>query len=336
MLKIANWYESSLGRNDGNPLFVTAFLKRAQRYCNELLKKAVDPKFFYSFTKDSPEDFRAREFAQWFLENIDPDGFDIQHLRPWGDLETFGEFDLNIWVDWGEDGLTGVLGYDPIFPPGKPLVYWASDTHLGFDYRLSRAKESDLVFCAQKRGLEDMQAAGLDKPSYWLPHAVEPLAYPKFNLASKKYDIGFVGHINSENRLDALDRMFKEFPNFFFGRALFEEAARKYAESKIVFNISHVDDINMRCFEVMATGSFLLTNELPTLPLLFETGKHLVTYSSVDVAIEKAEYFLKNFSLREEIANTGCTEVLKNHTFYNRVKFMFENVKEHNLIGVRV
>jgi hypothetical protein len=200
----------------------------------------------------------------------------IDHLRPYGEVKTFGEHDLNIWVDWGEDGLKGLLPYEPFECP-KPMAYWASDTHLGYDYRLSMAKKADWVFCAQKRAVEEMKRDGIANP-VWLPHAVEPLAYPKFNFASKKYDVCFVGHVNSQNRIDALDRLFKEFPNFYYGQKRFEKAAEIYGQSKIVFNIAMLDDINMRTFEGMATGSLLLTNWLPTMEELFEDGKHCVLY----------------------------------------------------------
>jgi spore maturation protein CgeB len=75
--------------------------------------------------------------------------------------------------------------------------------------------------------------------------------------------------VNSANREQALDRLFAEFPNFYYGQALFNDAARKFSESKVVFNISMLDDINMRTFEVLATGSFLLTNWIPTIEELF-------------------------------------------------------------------
>ena len=57
---------------------------------------------------------------------------------------------------------------------------------------------------------------GIPNP-IWLPHAVEPLAYPKKSYINK-YDVCFVGNIGGWERVDFLDRMFKEFPNFFKGK----------------------------------------------------------------------------------------------------------------------
>ena len=277
MFRVACWYESRLGRNDGNPLYVWAYLKTLQK--------------------------------QGLLE--------VDHLAPTGDITPFGTYDLNIWVDWGEDALTGVLPYTPFDCP-KPMAYWASDTHLGYDYRLSMAKKADFVFCAQKRAVEDFKRDGIANP-IWLPHAVEPRAYPKYELASHKYDVCFVGNVNSANRLNALDRLFKEFPNFYFGKRLFEDAARKFAESKIVFNISMLDDINMRTFEAMATGSMLVTNWIPTIEEHFKDGEHLVLYRSEEEMIDKIRYFLAHDDERERIARAGYEEVLAKHTIKHRV-----------------
>lgn len=289
-------------RNDGNPLYVWASLKRKEE--QKLLT--------------------------------------VDHIIPCPGFERFGTYDANIWVDWGEDGLTNLIHY-PMQDAPKPNIYWCSDTHIepsphcpngSYPYRLEMAKKFDVVFCAQKEGVERMKKDGVD--ALWLPHAVEPLAYPKQNNISKKYDVCFVGHINSGNRIDALDRLFKEFPNFFYGQRLFNEAAEKYAQSKICFNISMTSDLNMRCMEVMGAGGFLLTNWIPTIEEFFEDGKHLVLYRSLDEMVDKAKYYLAHDSEREKIAQAGYEEVMAKHTIDHRTAKILEAAENLNkkLIGV--
>jgi len=276
-------------RNDGNPLMTWASLKRMQE--------------------------------KGLLE--------VDHLAPKEDVKLFGEYDLHLDVDWGEDGLASIIPYKLIDAP-RPNVYWASDTHLGFDYRLEKAKKFDHVFCAQKQAVIDFNREGI--PAEWLPHAFEPRAYQDistgtpipFSYASKDYDVAFVGHVNSPNRVDFLDRMFREFPNFFFGQRKFQEAAKIFCKSKIVLNIAMKEDSNMRCFEAMGSGSFLLTDWVPHIDELFEDGKHLVLYRSLDEAVDKAKYYLKHDSEREKIAQAGFEEVMAKHTIDHRVKRMLE------------
>lgn len=318
MFRIGTWYESRLGRNDGNPLYVTAALKRLQYYGNIIAGRGDDAALKSGWFTEK-DDLAAKAAAQELFDRYG-ETLEIDHFYPTGEIKPFGAYDLNFHVDWGEDGLTGVLPYTPLDTP-KPMAYWASDTHLGYDYRLKMAKKAEFAFCAQKQAVEDMKRDGVANP-IWVPHAVEPIAYPKFDLASKKYDVCFVGHVNSTNRLDALDRLFREFPNFYYGQQLFENAARKFAESKIVFNIHMLDDINMRDFEVMASGSFLLTNWIPTIEDLFEDGKHLVLYRSEEEMVDKAKYYLAHDAEREKIAQAGYEEVMAKHTILHRVMFM--------------
>ena len=261
-------------------------------------------------------------YMWWAISKYDPKRVESGHLVPYGDLTAYGKWDLWLECDWGEDALKGILPYEPVEIP-RPNAFWHSDTHLGYDWRLAKARKTDFNFVAQKRAEEDFRRDGIPNP-IWMPHAVEPMAYP-YIPSIKKHDICFVGHLNSQNRIDALDRMFKEFPNFFFGQRLFEEAAEVYCQSKIVFNISISDDINMRVFEALSTRSFLLTNSVPTLELLFKDGVHLATYKTLDEAVEKAKYYLANDIGREMIAKQGQEEVLSKHTFRHRVETVLKH-----------
>lgn len=306
--RIAIYYDVRFGRNDGAPLY----------YFNVLKNK-------------------------WKL-NVD-------HLIPEGDTTQFGRYDYHFWVDWGEDGLP--VDHDWRIPDdGGKKIYVVSDAHLGPDYRYKYATNFDYVFFNQKSFMPKfseylLQHKTNKAPKYWefLPHAVEPRAYPHTDII-KKYDICFIGHLqdvknyNGFSRIDFLDRMFKEFPNFYYGTRtpldpkvnMFEDAARKFCMSKIVLNISILDDINMRVFETMATGNFLLTNWIPTLDDLFKDGKHLVTYKTLDEAVEKTKYYLAHEEEREKIALAGQKEVLAKHTYSHRIQTIFDVINSKKVV----
>lgn len=293
-MKHVIWYENSFGRNDGSPLYYFNVLK------NQLK-------------------------------------LNIKHLAPHGDTSQFGKFDYHWWVDWGEDGLPWQEWEIP--KDGGKTIYVASDTHLGKEYRFKKAEKFDFVFFNQKNAVEEYNKTHKNKATF-LPHAAEPKAYPNISII-KKYDVGFVGHVQNEanyngiTRVDALDRLFKEFPNFYYGsrhpafpdKNMFEDAAKKFSLSKIVFNISIKDDINMRVFEALSTGSFLLTNWIPTLGELFEDGKHLVTYKTLDEMIEKARYYLEHDDERERIAQEGYNEFINKHTYNHRIKHILKIIE---------
>lgn len=303
--RVASFYDGRQ-RNDGNPLYVTAAIRR---------------------------DYPA---AVLEYHHIVPD--------PALQFSTLGKFDAHLWIDWGEDALAGGLGYTPIVAPPR-TAYWASDTHLGYEYRCQKAREMAWVFVAQRDAVARMEADGVTAPVEWLPHAVEPDAYNPAAVYTgtdaervaaagtvrlKRWDWSFVGHLNTEARIAWLDAVFRAFPSGWFGSRrtgrTFERAADLYTQARVVLNEAIRGDVNMRVFEVLATRSFLLTPAVPGLEDLFTDGVHLVTYRDGDIAdcLDKLAYWLPREAEREAIAEAGYREVLASHTFAHRVARMFE------------
>ncbi len=299
-------------------------MKKAVIYYHTCFNRNDGPPLYYKYNLNKLPDFK------------------VTHSQPEGNTYILnGKQDYTFWVDYGEDGLpvdhTWKLPED-----GSKKIYICSDAHLGKEYRFKKAKEFDYVFFNQKNALEEyVKSKPLNKDSaYWLPHAFEPDVYKQFNIM-KKYDVCFIGfcqeqkNYNGFSRVDALDRLFKEFPSFYFGQMsplnramnVFEDAALKYCKSKIVFNISAKQDINMRIFEVLGTGSFLLTNWIPTLSELFEDNKHLVTYKTLDEMVEKAKYYLEHDDEREKIAEAGYNEAINKHTYAHRLNKILEIIR---------
>ena len=77
-----------------------------------------------------------------------------------------------------------------------------------------------------------------------------------------------------------IERICREFPAHFIGTAFFDEMARVYSASRVLFNWSIRNDVNMRVFEALACGSLLVTNDLAKngQDELFQDGGHLATY----------------------------------------------------------
>jgi spore maturation protein CgeB len=107
-----------------------------------------------------------------------------------------------------------------------------------------------------------------------------------------------------------------------FGMELF----RLMAKAKITFNnhgeIAGKCAGNIRMFEVTGSGSCLLTDWKENISELFEPGKEIVTYTSVEDCIEKAEWLLKNPEECRRIAAAGQARTLRDHTVRERVKML--------------
>jgi spore maturation protein CgeB len=125
-----------------------------------------------------------------------------------------------------------------------------------------------------------------------------------------------------------LDRAFKVSPNFFYGQRKFNDAAKVYFESKICLNNAMVDDINMRCFEALGSGGFLLTDRIPTIEEIFTNKKHLILWDNLDDMAEKIKYYLDKEDERKQISEQGYEYVMANHTFENRVMTILSAIKD--------
>lgn len=270
--------------------------------------------------------FNLRKMLDNSTDMAKSDG-NVVHLWPNKEAENFGKFDLHLWVDYGEDA----LGLPNDWYPPSPNAYWISDAHIdekGFNYRVKTAKKFDHVFVAQTAFIDPFVKAGIPlEKLHYLPHAFEPTVYKPYEII-KKWDWGFIGHLNSEHRIELLDRMCKEFPNWFLGWRMaqapgfnaLDDAAWKYSQMRVAINYSINKDLNMRVFETLGTNTCLLTDDIPDVARHFENGKHLMVFSSVGDAVDKMKFLLDNEELRDSIAYNGYQEVLAHHTYRHRAE----------------
>lgn len=288
-------------RNDGGSLFLLYNLK-----------KLLDGKDIYSTPNE--------------INNTDSNAVSISAINPkfYGDS---GKYDLHGLVDWGEDGLGVNLDWE--LP--HPNFYWIADSHLGYDYRLKRARQFDTIFASHKPSIERLVEDGIPRERiHYLPWAAEPMCYKPFPIA-ERWDWCFVGYLNNEDRVSLVERFCKEWPvgdkgylgwrnPVVRGYNVLEDVAKKFSQSRIILNEAVKTDLNMRCFEALACKRMLLTEDIPAVRDHFEDGKHLVLFKTVDEAVEKAQYYLAHPDERNAIAEAGYREFLDKHTYMHRAK----------------
>lgn len=309
--RVAIYYDvlpSTGMRNDGAPLFMT-----------------------HNFRKI----LNGQTFAQLKAGGIMDPSTNVEHLSPINPIKHTGTFDLNVLVDYGED----VLGIPIDWEIPHPNAYWAFDVHIdkkGYDYRLARAKQFDHVFLCHKAYIQDFIKDGIDPAKiHYMPVAAEPDCYRPY-LVMEKWDWGFIGHFNSQHRIDLLDRFIKEFglgedkgylgyrmPQI-LGHCVLDDAAKKYSMSRIVINDSIHQDLNMRTFEAMACKKLVLTEWNEPAAELFENEKHIVYYKTLDEAVAWARYYLAETEKRNAIAEAGYREIISKHTYNHRALEMLK------------
>lgn len=299
--RVAIYYDvlpSTGMRNDGGPLFI-----------NYNLRKLLDG--------------RTPTIENKFIQTKD----NVDHMSPINPTHTNGKFDLHVLVDYGEDALNIPLDWE--IP--HPNAYWIADSHLGYDYRLKRARQFDHVFASHKPSIEKLIRDGIPAEKiHYMPWAAESDCYRPISII-EKWDWCFIGHLNNDFRIDLVDRFCKEWPvgiqgylgwrmPEFKGHNALDDIAKKFCQSRIVLNESIQDDLNMRVFETLACKRLLLTEDIPAVRDHFEDGKHLVLFKTIDEAVEKAKELLADEARRNEIARQGYEEFLAKHTYMHRTK----------------
>ena len=105
-----------------------------------------------------------------------------------------------------------------------------------------------------------------------------------------------------------------------------EKAAEIYANSLINLNISLNGDLNLRIFEVLSSGGFLLTDYLSPqsgLDLLFEENQHLCTFKDEFELQHKLEFFLAHPEQTQEIAQKGCEVFWEKYSPKHQIERIF-------------
>ncbi len=246
---------------------------------------------------------------------------EVVHFHP-SELDSVPRdgFDLYLSID---DGLRYHLPDDL-----RPSAWWAIDTHMDFDWYKNRAPSFDFVFTAQRNGSQQLRENGIANV-HWLPLACNPALHRKHEVP-KELDICFVGNVAPGPRTELLQLIQKQFQNNFVGQRHLDEMARTFSASRIVFNRSIKDDLNMRVFEALACGSLLLTNALPNngQDELFTNSEHLATYRDSEELLDKVDYYLRHEDIRERIAAAGRKTVLQTHTYRHRMEEILRTIED--------
>lgn len=221
-----------------------------------------------------------------------------------------------------------------LFPMGLENVqcktfWYGIDTHMDYDKHLMISNFFDCTFLAQKQYVSPFKKAGVQNV-YWLPLAFD------ISMSLKKdedriYDIAFVGSLDKKmhpERVKLVDKLKNEFPNSFFGFANGIEMYKIYSKSKIVFNKSINNDINMRYFEALGNGAILLTDNIENNGVedIFIKGKHYVEYDESNLISIVKKCLENNLFNHKELQDF----VLKNHTYDQRVVSILNTLNSIN------
>lgn len=225
---------------------------------------------------------------------------------------------------------------------------WTTDAPRNSDLMMKTAFDYDHLFCQGSEYVDIFTQMGLAEAE-WLPMACDPEVHRRVNVSAEEKlkfgsDVVFMGSYYPQ-RAEMLQAVLRHHPALWGPgwdvlpqtsplRACIRGAhtqpgiwTKIYSATKIVLSIHYCDSENHfpvhqaspRVFEAMACGAFVLTDRQKDVLSLFKDGEHLVTFSDDADLDRKIAFFLEHADERQRIATAGRQEVLKNHTYENRL-----------------
>jgi Glycosyl transferases group 1 len=201
--------------------------------------------------------------------------------------------------------------------------WWAIDTPHDYKKHLLISRLFDHSFVAQKEYVAKLMKDGITSIS-WLPVAA-PISGSESLPLHKKFDVSYIGTQNwaiYPERKALIDSISNNYKDVFIGSTSANEMMQIYRESKIVFNFSLKNDVNMRIFEATGAGALLLTNEIlgNGMNELFELGKDYDIYTSPENLLIQIDNYLNNDAQRLKISTSGHARVLGSYKYSDRAK----------------
>ena len=178
-----------------------------------------------------------------------------------------------------------------------------------------------------------------------------PWIHYKENNTNKTIDVSFIGHAENDKRVRYIEYLvqnnikLKIFGNKNWKKYLNKEIYKIIAPNNSIFLDDYRDTINStkinlcffstmnndvtttRVFEIPACGGFLLCERTKAMQELYEEGKEAEFFDNEDELKDKIQFYLKNDSAREKIAQNGYERCLKSgYDIYSRMKQWYNDI----------
>lgn len=183
-----------------------------------------------------------------------------------------------------------------------------------YDIYLSDHKRHHLHWFA-KAGIRNL---------FWLPGFAVNDWRTRF-LRNRDKDLVFIGQNGDLHpwRRRVLRRLEEYFSQLMIAQLPQREASQFYQTSAVSLNLSLNGDLNLRTFEILEAGGFLLMDRLPEfsgIDLLFERGKEFDDFESEEELVEKIQKYLSEKETAMAIAAAGYRRFRREHTSAHKMK----------------
>lgn len=231
------------------------------------------------------------------------------------------------------------------------LINWMGDNPMNFPNIRASFAFYDFFFVIDRGLVQQVQSLGYQAEH--LPYGCDPDVHKTLNLSEterQKFgaDLCYVGRRDDrENLLGQLAvnnyRMkiwgygwertpIQSLKPFLAGSALDETGMVKaFNAARIVLNLQpahHVTGVNYKIHEIAGCGGFQLIDWKPEVPEMYEPGKEIVCFRSLDELKELIDRYLRDERERRRIAEAAQKRAYSEHTLDHRAKRLMEILGE--------
>ena len=135
---------------------------------------------------------------------------------------------------------------------------------------------------------------------------------------SKHYDVSIYTNSNTQDLINI---------NYRGGVDYWSQMPKVFRATDINLNMTIPNiksGIPLRCFDIMGSGGFLLTNFQAELPMHFTPDEDLVCYYSERDLFEKVKFYKTHDTERKKIAQSGYNKVKNEHSYMTRVEELLD------------
>jgi spore maturation protein CgeB len=109
-----------------------------------------------------------------------------------------------------------------------------------------------------------------------------------------------------------------------------QEKSKAFACSKVVINTMHpteIEAVNVRLFEIAATGSFQICNYRKSLELLYTPEEEIVFFNTIEELHRLLKKYLNDPDARTAIAEKAYRRTMAEHTYEKRLQQLLNTVQ---------
>ena len=217
-----------------------------------------------------------------------------------------------------------------------------------FEDIVKQGQQADIMYLTNRGEVAKYRDRGVN--ARFITGGCDPAAHRMVDSNDPFYrsDVAFIGRPNTPERADCMQQLSKKFDLKLWGSGwdkvgLSAAAADVYASeyrkicagAKIIlgWNIDPTVDLyfSNRTWYTLGCGGFLLTAYTPNLEELFERGKHLDWFETMEECCGKIEYYLQHDEERQLIAKAGYQLAHRQYSYDKMVEKIIADIQNEGL-----